>query len=289
MTKFHSRRLFGKVQKVQNRLAEVISVCKEDVIFVNSKQTKAYFIRSNTGWIVMCNGSLASDNEQLVRLAEAAIGENISEHVKGVIFSRPIISGEQYIPEVWKNEQEELAVYVPISSALFYEDDLFVGTAVYHVKNSGSVLIDGLEVELLVDAKGQNELGFYLPRYQVFQSGEKYSKPTFGNENLLEQSGFSAENLLEEWKHEVENDIATKEEHTFLLEIRDKEELVHFAVKLQTRSLEYVKVEEELADYFWNEELPIVQISKEKLGKVFAQKERKSNWYDSLVRAVKVA
>ena len=37
MTKFHSRRLFGKVQKVQNRLAEVISVCKEDVIFVNSK------------------------------------------------------------------------------------------------------------------------------------------------------------------------------------------------------------------------------------------------------------
>ena len=81
MTKFHSRRLFGKVQKVQNRLAEVISVCKEDVIFVNSKQTKAYFIRSNTGWIVMCNRSLASDNEQLVRLAEAAIGENISEHV----------------------------------------------------------------------------------------------------------------------------------------------------------------------------------------------------------------
>ena len=48
-------------------------------------------------------------------------------------------------------------------------------------------------------------------------------------------------------------------------------------------------MEEELADYFWNEELPIVKITKEKLGRVFAQKEVKRNWYASLVHAVKVA
>lgn len=289
MTRFHSRRLFGKVQKQNNRLAEVISICMEDVILVSNQQAKAYFIRSNTGWIVMCNGSLAGENEPLVHLAEAALKDEIASHVKGVIFSRPIVRGNEYIPEAWKKHQEELAVYVPASVDTLVEEHQNAGTAWYHVKNSGSVLIDGLEVELLVDAKGQTELGFYLPRYQVFQPGEKYSKPVSNRENSLEQVSFSAESLLEEWKREVETDVATKEESTFLLEIRDRDELLHFAVKLQASSLEYVKVEEELADYFWNVEFPIIQISKEKLGRVFAQKERKGNWYNSLIHAVKVA
>lgn len=289
MARFHSRRLFGKVQKENNRLAEVVSVCMEDVILVSNKDTKAYFIRSNTGWIVMCNGSLTDEKESLVRLAEAALNESISGHVKGVIFSRPFVSGKEYIPEEWKNQEEELTVYVPASEDTFIEEDAVAGTAWYQVKNSSSVLLDGLEVELLVDAKKQSELGFYLPRYQVFQPGEKYSKPVSDKETLLKQSVFSTKQLLEEWKQEVEQDAATEEESTFLLEIRNREELEHFAVKLQNRSLEYVEVEEELADYFWNEELPIVQITKEKLGRVFAQKEAKSNWYASLIRAVKVA
>lgn len=289
MARFHSRRLFGKVQKENNRLAEVVSVCMEDVILVSNKDTKAYFIRSNTGWIVMCNGSLTDEKEQLVRLAEVALKENISGHVKGVIFSRPLVNGKEYIPEAWKNQEEELTVYVPASEDTFVGESAVAGTAWYQVKNSSSVLLDGLEVQLLVDAKKQSELGFYLPRYQVFQPGEKYSKPVSDKETLLKQSVFSTIQLLEEWKQEVEQDDATEEESTFLLEIRNREELEHFAVKLQNRSLEYVEVEEELADYFWNEELPIVQITKEKLGRVFAQKEAKSNWYDSLIRAVKVA
>lgn len=289
MTRFHSRRLFGKTQQQKNRLAEVVSICMEDVILVSNKQAKAYFIRSNTGWIVMCNESLAGGNEQLVRLAEAALEDKITGRVKGVIFSRPLIREKQYIPEAWKNSWEELAVYVPASADTFEEKEQITGTAWYHVKNSGSVLIDGLEVELLVDAKGQTELGFYLPRYQVLQSGEKYNKTVSQRKIMLEKTNFSAERLLEEWKREVETDAATKEESTFLLEIRDREELLHFAIKLQAQSLEYVKVEEELADYFWNVEFPILQISKEKLGKVFAQKEEKISWYDSLVHAVRVA
>lgn len=289
MARFHSRRLFGKVQKENNRLAEVVSVCMKDVILVSNKETKAYFIRSNTGWIVMCNGSLTDEKEQLVRFAEAALKENISGYVKGVIFSRPLVSGKEYIPEVWKNQEEELSVYVPDSQDALVEEAAVAGTAWYQVKNSSSVLLDGLEVQLFVDEKGQTELGFYLPRYQVFQPGEKYRKPETDRETSLKQTVFSAKRLLEEWKQEVEQDAATEEESTFLLEIRNREELEHFAVKLQNRSLEYVEVEEELADYFWNEELPIVQITKEKLGRVFAQKEAKSNWYDSLIRAVKVA
>lgn len=288
MTRFHNRRLFKRVQKPNNRLAEVVSVCMDNVILVSNKQAKAYFIRSNTGWIVMCNESLARENEQLFQLAEAALEQKIAGHVKGVIFSRPLESIKQHIPEEWKDHQEELAVYVPAFVNTFVEEQN-TGVALYHVKNSGSVLIDGLEVELLVDTKGQTELGFYLPRYQVFQPGEKYSKPVSHKEHTVEQASFSAESLLEEWKREVETDVATKEERTFLLEIRDREELVHFAIKLRASSLEYVKVEEEMADYFWNVELPILQISKEKLGKVFAQKDKKSNWYDSLVHALRVA
>lgn len=286
MTRFHSRRLFGKVH---NRVTEVISVCGKDVIFVSNKQAKAYFIRSNTGWIVMCGGSSADENEQFVHLAETTLEENISQHVKGVIFSRPLAGEKEYIPEAWKHNQEELTVYLPSSSEDFLEEDAIVGVALYHVKHSGSVLIDGLEVELLVDAEGQSGLGFYLPRYQVFQSGEKYDKSVSRKEDTSVQSGFRAEFLLEEWKREVENDAAAKEERTFLLEIRDREEMVHFAVKLQKHSFEYVEVEEELADYFWDVELPIVQISKEKLGRVFAQKDKKRNWYDSLVQALRVA
>ena len=142
MTRFHSRRLFGKAQ---NRLTEVISVCGKDVIFVSNKQAKTYVIRSNTGWIVMCGGSSADENEQFVHLAETALEENISKHVKGVIFSRPLADEKEYIPEAWKHNQEELTVYLPSSSEDFLEEDAIAGVALYHVKHSGSVLIDGLE------------------------------------------------------------------------------------------------------------------------------------------------
>lgn len=232
MARFHGRRLFGKVQKESNRLAEVISVCMEDVILVSNKDAKAYFIRSNTGWIVMCNGSLTDEKEQLVRLAEAALKENISGHVKGVIFSRPLVSGKEYIPEAWKKQEEELTVYVPAFEDTLVKEAAVAGTAWYQVKNSSSVLLDGLEVQLFVDEKGQTELGFYLPRYQVFQPGEKYRKPETDRETSLKQSVFSTKRLLEEWKEEVERNVSAEEESTFLLEIRDREELEHFAVKL---------------------------------------------------------
>lgn len=259
--------------------AEVSFICNKDVISVDNQKNKAFFIRANTGWIVMSSQGFSGDKRSLLEIAEAALEENIREHVSAVVFLQPVEEIKNEVRVFLQEGKEELAVFgfAGVSDAEILSD-----IAYYEVRRSGAYLVDGVELGLVVDTREDVELGFYLKKYQVFQPGSRYERKAVQAQERKDRE-VSLQEILRGFQQEVLRYHKSNAQQTFLLEVREQGEYAHYAIKLAGQTLDFEEVEEEFGDYFWKAELPIVQITKAKLQELYDTRKATANLYAALV------
>lgn len=262
--------------------AEVSFICNKDVISVDNQKNKAFFIRANTGWIVMSSQGFSGEKRSLLEVAEAALEENIREHVSAVVFLQPVEGIKDEVRVFLQEGKEELAVF---GFAGVSDTETLSDIAYYEVRRSGAYLIDGVELGLVVDSREDVELGFYLKKYQVFQPGNRYERKV-----VQAQEGGSEEvsltEILRGLQQEVLRSYKSNAQQTFLLEVQEQGEYAHYAIRLASQSLDFEEVEEEFGDYFWKAELPIVQITKAKLQELYDTRKAAGNLYAALIDMV---
>lgn len=267
------------------REIEVTASCMNRVYTAKDGEDRVTLIQGTTGWIVVMEDALAGRQQPLLDQLEAVAG-NVQDQVRAVVYTHFTFFWQEGIKKFLSEEQSELPVFVPGNGQWEQEADTVPGVAYWEIEKGGSVWIDGLEFQLIKGEQEEDGISISVPRYEFYlkanQKQEERNHTITVSKDPVESVVFQTRQVVEKLVERLDAWNGRKQDGICLLEVLDKGQFQHFAIKIDKKQVRFIEVEEELAEYFWDETFPIVQMEKSALRNLYRQNETTESIYRQL-------